>query len=80
MKNVILSTIMCIAFYSILTQLGCEECEPETTRCSETSVQICNSSGFWETEMDCQEVDTDWRCCWDKENELHSCLPKEECQ
>jgi len=78
-EQIKLIALTLISLYLILTQLGCEECNPEETRCLDNVVQICNSDGMWQNELDCVEVDSNWQCCWDAEYETHTCVPNEEC-
>jgi hypothetical protein len=41
-----------------------DECNPESTRCQEDNVQICNSEGDWTLVIDCTTVSPDlWECC-----------------
>jgi hypothetical protein len=66
---------------------GCHDgCEPDTTRCHNNRVQVCNAETDWEWNPDgnCDEVDDfglgyTWMCCADPEDGVHACLPDFAC-
>lgn len=61
---------------------GCDECEPEDTRCRGPRVEVCSSGGAWDLLMDCDEVAggaAAWVCCADPEAGGVTCLPADEC-
>jgi hypothetical protein len=65
----------------LLLWLGaCEECTPDTTRCTGARVDICDADGQWQKLMDCDALyaSVPFQCCADPEGG-YNCLPEEEC-
>lgn len=57
-------------------------CASLATRCEETRLQVCDSSGQWYTVLDCAEVERTsggaWACGETREDgeEINACLPR----
>lgn len=66
----------------VLALSGCPvDCDKGETRCSGNVVEICSSSGSWETMMDCEDIQGGgpWVCCADPVEGGYNCLPPDEC-
>ena len=77
--------VIVLGFALVVLSPGCHDgCEPETMRCNGDRVEICNTEEDWELSADCSDIEDfglgiKWTCCIDSEDDLHSCLPVEEC-
>ena len=54
------------ALASLASRCGAPVCAPGETRCSGSEVQLCDPKGFWQTQMDCDDVQSPdglpWQC------------------
>jgi hypothetical protein len=69
---------LAIAAACLAALVGCADCRPSETRCSDDAVEICDGDGRWTEAQDCLAVlPGSWACC-----ELDAgaeCAPEEEC-
>lgn len=75
----ILALAIAAAFLCRLVALvGCADCRPSATRCSDEAVEVCDGDGRWTEAQDCLAVlPGEWACCTGDAGA--ECVPEEEC-
>jgi len=84
-KEIVVAVVILLAVVIIvMTVQSCthDGCEPDSTRCNGSVLEICDAEDDWFEMMNCAELygTTDpYVCCWNEEYGQHECLLPVEC-